>query len=74
MEEISNLKEELLEVYRRINKLEIQLEVTNKENAYMKSNIKTLKKELKKIKKSKTYKILKILRKIKKKLVFWRKK
>lgn len=66
-------KEELLEAYRKINKLEIQLEAANKENDYMKANIKDLNKILNKIKKSKAYKISKMIKKVKSKIAFWRK-
>lgn len=72
-EDMNNIKE--LEMYKReINKLQISLEATTKENEYMKKNIKKTTKELKKIKNSKAFKISKAVKKVKNKLEFWRKK
>ena len=72
-EDMNNIKE--LEMYKReINKLQISLEATTKENEYMKKNIKKTTKELKKIKHSKAFKISKAAKKVKNKLEFWRKK
>lgn len=57
-----------------IKKYKLQLDASEKENFYMKKNMKKKITQLNKIKKSKMYKISNKMRKLKKKIVFWRKK